>query len=206
MVRQSPCGAWQTNHSPLGERLRRHVMFILAADSSMKTRRVGSMPPSVRFHRRRALAISGRFCSAALCSFLIKYPQLGGHLMDRGDRASLAQALFDLRQGQIELFRPQHVQLPASLRQQPRLPPKKTIPRLDLRGPPPLLQQLIDYDHRHSETLLQIRLCSLGFIIRIHDSAPQSHEYRIQLLTMTAGLQYLQFWIKNIVTPLGYHR
>jgi len=74
---------------------------------------------------RRALAMSGRFCSAALCIFLIIYSQLGEHLMNRGDRASQTQALFDLRQGQIGLFRPQRIQLPAPLRQQPRLPPKK---------------------------------------------------------------------------------
>lgn len=45
VVRPCPCGAWQTNRSPLGERPRRRVMFVLAADSSMKTSRAGSIPP-----------------------------------------------------------------------------------------------------------------------------------------------------------------
>jgi hypothetical protein len=90
VVCQCPCGAWQISRSPLGARPRSRVMLVLAADSSMKTSRAGSSPPWRRFHRRRACATSGRFCSAAWSVFFIGQSHLGQDPVD--DRGPLASA------------------------------------------------------------------------------------------------------------------
>jgi len=72
VVRQCPCGQFASKRFPRGARPRRRVRFVLAADSSRKTSLVGSKPPCCRTHRRRAFAMSGRFCSAARSVFFYR--------------------------------------------------------------------------------------------------------------------------------------
>jgi len=86
-------------------------MFVLAADSSMKTRRAGSSPPWLRRQRRRALATSGLFCSAAWSVFFYMcQTQPRQHPVDRPDGAVQLQALFDLRQRHVRFLRDQGLQ------------------------------------------------------------------------------------------------
>ena len=69
VVRQCPWGKAKRRRRPLGQRPRIRVMFVLAADSSRKTRREGSRPGWRRFQRRLFLATSGRPCSLAWSVF-----------------------------------------------------------------------------------------------------------------------------------------
>ena len=55
VVRQCPWGAWHTRRCPLGERPRRRVMFVLAADASMKTRRAVMLGGDIEAQRQQVV-------------------------------------------------------------------------------------------------------------------------------------------------------
>src|SRR5262245_20500016 len=65
MVFQCPCGTRPIRRSPRGQRPLSRTILVLAAVSSINTRRAGSNMPCSRIQRRRARATSGRSCSAA---------------------------------------------------------------------------------------------------------------------------------------------
>jgi hypothetical protein len=65
IVFQCPCGTRPTSRSPRGQRPLSRTILVLAAVSSMNTKRVESSMPCSRLQRRRARATSARSCSAA---------------------------------------------------------------------------------------------------------------------------------------------
>lgn len=65
IVFQCPCGTRPTSRSPRGQRPLSRTILVLAAVSSMNTKRVESSMPCSRIQRRRARATSARSCSAA---------------------------------------------------------------------------------------------------------------------------------------------
>src|SRR5512136_998253 len=108
IVFQCPCGTRPIRRSPRGQRPFKRAIFVLAAVSSMNTRRVESSMCCARFQRLRARATSGRSCSAARRLFFerdLVAPEeapdgcsLAGNLMLAHDRD-------DLIERQIRLLR-----------------------------------------------------------------------------------------------------
>jgi len=75
MVSVSPSTTW-CGGFPRGERPRKRVILVLAADSSRKTRREGSEHPWISRQMQRARATSGRDCSEARRVFFICQPHV----------------------------------------------------------------------------------------------------------------------------------